>query len=95
MKKIAIAILVFALAATMAACGCQNRSNTDNSSTQTSQATTTPTTATIIDPTIMDPTIETNIPDPDINTEATDFTGDTGNSTDNTITDGTGTGTMN
>ena len=90
MKKFTIAILVFALAAAMAACGCQNNSSTDNSSTQTSPATTTPTTATIIDPTIMDPTIETNIPDPDINTEATDSTGETGNSMNDPITDSTG-----
>lgn len=87
MKKITFAVLVFVLAVSLMACGCQNRGNTVNTPA-TTQTTTTPTTGTIIDPTIMDPTIETNIPDPDINTMPDMGTEETGNGMDNTIIDG-------
>ena len=94
MKKITIAVLVFVLIATLAACGCQSRTDTNNGGT-TTETTTTPTTATIIDPTIidptiMDPTIETNIPDPDINTESTNGTDHTGGIIDDNATNSTG-----
>ena len=80
MKKFTLAVVAFALAIFMAACGCQNRTNTNTdttATTNTTQATTRPTTMPTTQPTIIDPTFETNIPDPDINTEMTDDTTET------------------
>lgn len=88
MKKFIFAVLVLVLATALVACGCQNRGNTANSSIATTQPTTAPTTPTIIDPTFMNPTIETNIPDPDINTESDMGTEETGIGMDSTIIDG-------
>jgi len=77
MKKIFIIALGFALAASLAACGC---SRTDAPTTPSTNATTTPSTSpttTILDPTIMDPTFETNIPDPNVDTSMPDPSVDT------------------
>lgn len=66
MKKISIAVLAAILVLSMAACGRKQ----DN--TPTTKPTTQPTEMTIL-PNI-DPTLDTNIPDPDINTEIPTYT---------------------
>lgn len=75
MKKIAIILLVLLIALSICACG---RSDRDETSIPTE-----PSSPINILPS-MDPTIDTNIPDPDVNstmpmyTDATDSTDDTG-----------------
>lgn len=75
MKKIAIILLVLLIALSICACG---RSDRDETSIPTE-----PSNPINILPS-MDPTIDTNIPDPDVNstmpmyTDATDSTDDTG-----------------
>ena len=66
MKKISIAVLAAILVLSMAACGRKQ----DN--TPTTKPTTQPTEMTIL-PNI-DPTLDTNIPDPNINTEIPTYT---------------------
>jgi PBP1b-binding outer membrane lipoprotein LpoB len=66
MKKISIAVLAAILVFSMAACGRKQ----DN--TPTTKPTTQPTEMTIL-PNI-DPTLDTNIPDPNINTEIPTYT---------------------
>ena len=66
MKKISIAVLAAILVLSMAACGRKQ----DN--TPTTMPTTQPTKMTIL-PNI-DPTLDTNIPDPNINTEIPTYT---------------------
>ena len=66
MKKISIAVLAAILVLSMAACGRKQ----DN--TPTTMPTTQPTEMTIL-PNI-DPTLDTNIPDPNINTEIPTYT---------------------
>lgn len=66
MKKITIAIMAAVLVFAITACG-RNR-DTDPSSAPTTQPTTMPFMPE------MDPTLDTNIPDPDINTETPTFT---------------------
>lgn len=83
MKKLTIFIMAFALACSIAACGCQNSSGMDNTTGTTSAPTTTPTTAPMIDPTILDPTFETNIPDGTVNENST-MPSDTTDATENT-----------
>lgn len=82
MKRIVIIALVLVLACSIAACGCQNSSDMNNT-TATTKATTNPTTEPMIDPTILDPTFETNIPDSTVNENSTGHTGTT-DSTENT-----------
>ena len=84
MKKFSIITLALVMIIALAACG---RGNTDETSTPT-------TTSSDFNPTIipdMDPTIETNIPDPNVDstmpiytdgTESTDTTGMTGGGND-------------
>lgn len=75
MKRFAIIAFIIILALSVCACGRSNREETN--------ATTTPDTTMDLIPG-MDPTIDTNIPDPDVNstmpmyTDGTDFTDDTG-----------------
>ena len=74
MKKISIAVLAAILVLSMAACGRKQ----DN--TPTTMPTTQPTEMTIL-PNI-DPTLDTNIPDPNINTEIPTYTDGTDPSRD-------------
>lgn len=67
MKKISVLILAFLLVCSLAACG--RRNNEDN----TTPSTVAPATTLPLMPEL-DPTLDTNIPDPDINTEMPTFT---------------------
>ena len=74
MKKFGLFVLSFVLVLSLAACGCQR---SDVKPTETMPPTTPPTQPSTVPttmPTIpeMDPTLETNIPDPDINTTIPD-----------------------
>lgn len=69
MKKIAIFFLTLGLAATLAACGRRDNANTTPSTSAPTRSTTAPTT----EVTIL-PTLETNIPDPNVDTSMPDMT---------------------
>ena len=78
MKKITIAIMATLLVFIMVACGRRQDSNTNT--TPSTQTTTQPTTMTILPD--IDPTLDTNIPDPNINTEMPSYTDGTAPSGD-------------
>ena len=74
MKKTLVLLLALGLAATLAACGRRKNENTTPNTTMPTRATTAPTT----EVTIL-PTLETNIPDPDVNSTMPDMTDGIGN----------------
>ena len=83
MKKISILVLVLTLCGAMAACGCMNsqQPGTSDGTTPTDTSTTAPSVLPDITP-----TLETNIPDPSVDTSMPDFT----DATDTTDTTDTG-----
>lgn len=91
MKKLFSIVFAFVLTVVLAACGCQAQENTPATTIPTTvPVTTAPTTMPTTEPTTlppMDPTIQTNIPDPEVdtgNSEMTESTErDTGSSTQN------------
>jgi hypothetical protein len=85
MKKLILIILAFAIAASLVACGCSRSMDSETSNPTTNPPTTEPS----VLPDIL-PTMETNIPDPSVDTqmpvytegeEATDRTEPNGNTT--------------
>ena len=89
MKKLSTIAFAFVLIFSLAACGCQAQESTPATTIPTTSApvTTAPaTTATTMPASTatvpsMDPTIDTNIPDPEVDSNSTEMTEDTTEST--------------
>ena len=87
MKKLFSITLALVLIFALTACGCQAQDKTPATTAPTTVPTTVPTTAPTTEPTLastvpsMDPTLETNIPDPSVDTSMPDngSSGETGN----------------
>ncbi len=82
MKKLRIFMLIFVLCLSLVAC---RRGNNNETTGTTTEATNSSTTETTLLPQI-DPTLDTNIPDPDVDTsmpDGTDIFDETQNTTDN------------
>ena len=73
MKKILAFVLVFIVCLGLAACGRRNKDVPADTVPTTSAPITTPTEK-ITEPTVVIPTMETNIPDPDVDTRMTEST---------------------
>ena len=69
MKTIGVIMLTVLLLGSLSACGRKDKETTPTTNTET-----TSTFPTIVDPTIMDPTLETNIPDPNVNSTMPEMT---------------------
>lgn len=81
MKKLIMIILAFTIAASFAACGCSKSMDSETSIPTTDS----PTTESGLVPDIM-PTIETNIPDPSVDTQMPIYTEGTEAETNNDTT---------
>ena len=93
MKKLFTIACALVITFSLAACGCQAKETTPVTTVPTTvPATTAPTSAPTTVPTTtppMDPSMETNIPDPDVDTSMPDMTDATAGSSDESYQDHT------